>query len=65
MSIVELDPPNLNTGEPWGEIDTRDLVCCLEHKEAVLFIADFLCRTRKEIRDRAHELGYGHLVIDR
>jgi hypothetical protein len=36
----------------------------LEHKNPVSQIADFLCRTRKEIRDRARDLGHGNMLVE-
>jgi hypothetical protein len=48
-----LDPPNLNTGEPWSAEDIRDLRWGLSHRHTVNRMADFLCRTELEIRDKA------------
>jgi hypothetical protein len=48
--------PNLNTGEPWGEIDTRDLLWCVADGQSAEEIADFLCRTPSEIWARMAEL---------
>jgi hypothetical protein len=62
VSVVELYPPNANTGEPWGVWDTNDLLQCLRDQEPVWYIAQFLSRTPLEIRDRARELGVGHLL---
>jgi hypothetical protein len=56
-----LDPPNLNTGEPWSEEDIRDLRWGVSHRETVDRTADFLCRRELEIRDKARELGHGEL----
>jgi hypothetical protein len=61
LDLDNHDPPNMNTGEPWGYFDDRDLVWMLKRKDSIRSIADFLCRTRTEIRKRAQELGYGHL----
>jgi hypothetical protein len=55
--------PNLNTGEPWSEIDDADLRQFVEegkpvsHK-AIVEAAEFLCRNGTEVRDRLRELGY-------
>jgi hypothetical protein len=65
VSVAPLYPPEANTGKAWGEIDTRDLLWMLDQKEKVQHIATFLCRTPKEIRDRARELGRDHMLIER
>ena len=54
---VEDEEPNLNTGIPRGEIDTRDLIWGVNDGQSVEEIADFLCRTKAEIRARMEELG--------
>jgi hypothetical protein len=51
------DPPNINSGTPWSEQSDRDLRWCVEHGRSVEYIADFLCRTRAEVRERMAELG--------
>lgn len=51
------DPPNLNTGEPWSEMSLSDIRWQVEHGRPVAEIADFLCRTRREMRDKIAELG--------
>ena len=51
------DPPNLNTGKPWSEIDMLDFGNAVATGQSVEEIADFLCRTRQEVRDKARELG--------
>jgi hypothetical protein len=55
--------PNLNTGTPWSEMDDTDLRWQVKHKVPVDEIADFMCRTEKEIRDQARELGLGELPV--
>lgn len=65
MNVEPLYPPEANTGEPWGEIDTAELLEWLANKRPVCEIATFLCRTPKEIRDRARDLGCGYLLIER
>jgi hypothetical protein len=41
------ESPNLNTGEPWSDLDIRDLKWNVKHKITVDRIAEFLCRTEK------------------
>src|SRR5688572_3863311 len=53
-----LDPPNLNTGTPWSEEDIADLEWGIKHRTTVDRIADFLCRTEIEIREKAGERGF-------
>jgi hypothetical protein len=39
------EPPNLNTGKPWSDVDVRDLRASLAHGASIDEAADFLCRT--------------------
>jgi hypothetical protein len=50
------DRSNLNTGNPWSDIDLLDLANCLRLQEPVDEIATFLCRSRREVRDKIAEL---------
>ena len=50
------DEPNLNTGTAWLEMDILDLANCVRLKQPTEEIADFLCRTRREIREKIAEL---------
>jgi hypothetical protein len=49
--------PNLNTGTPWSEMDIFELRNSLEHGDPPEKVADFLSRTRSEIREKMAELG--------
>jgi len=51
------DLPKLNTGEPWSKEAIRDLRKCIALGDGVDEIANFLCRTRREVREKARELG--------
>jgi hypothetical protein len=51
------DPPNLNTGKPWSDMDLLDFGNAVATGQSVEQIADFLCRTRQEVRDKARALG--------
>jgi len=44
--MADDDPPNLNTGTPWSETESRDLKWCIEHREPVEYIADSCAATR-------------------
>jgi hypothetical protein len=49
--------PNLNTGTPWSEMDLFDLRNSLEQGDTPEKVADFLCRTLSEVREKMAELG--------
>ncbi len=53
-----IEPPNLNTGAEWSEIDICDLVWCIRSQEPLSLAAVFLCRTQGEVREKARELGH-------
>jgi hypothetical protein len=55
-----IDPlvQDMNSGEPWSEGDLRDLEWCIKHHETTAEIATFLCRSPKEVIEKANELGY-------
>jgi hypothetical protein len=48
--------PDLNTGTKWSEIDLLDLANCIRLNDPVEEIASFMCRSRREIRDKIAEL---------
>ena len=50
------DRPNLNTGQEWSEIDLFDLANCVRLNNPIEEIADFLCRSRREVREKLAEL---------
>jgi hypothetical protein len=54
---MENEAPNLNTGTPWSEDEIRDLYWCIDHRRSVEYIADFLCRTRAEVRAQMADLA--------
>jgi hypothetical protein len=51
-----VDEPNLNEGKPWSEMDLVDLKNSLAYSRSVEDIADFLCRSVKEVREKVFEL---------
>ena len=62
-----IDPPeepNLNTGMPWSSWDDRDIRWGLDHNQPVEEIADFLCRTPSEVRQRISEIAEADAVGD-
>ena len=48
--------PNLNSGEPWSEMDLYDLRYGLQIGTSVEELADFLCRDTAEVEAKAAEL---------
>src|SRR5882762_5268780 len=50
------DRPDLNTGNPWSEMDLFDLANCVRLKQPVEEIAGFMCRSRREVREKIAEL---------
>ena len=58
------EEPNLNTGTPWSTWDDDDIRRQLDHKTSIREIADFLCRTPKEIRQRILEIAEADAIGD-
>lgn len=52
MPNNDIERPNLNTGKRWSENDVRDLRAAIENGDLLNEIADFLCRTKREVRRR-------------
>ena len=51
------DRADLNTGATtWSDMDILDLANCLRLNQPVEEIAGFMCRSRREIRDKIAEL---------
>jgi hypothetical protein len=50
------DRLDLNSGTPWSEMDLFDLANCVRLKDPVEKIASFLCRSRREVRQKIAEL---------
>ena len=48
---------NLNSDEPWSEIDDRDLRWWFEHRQPLAAIAEFLGREVEDIEERLQQLG--------
>src|SRR5215472_12100794 len=50
------DRLDLNTGKGWSEMDLFDLAITVRMKNSIEFIAIFLGRSRREVRDKIAEL---------
>jgi hypothetical protein len=50
------DRPNLNSDTPWSEVEAFDLANCIRLNQSIAEIANFLCRSRREVRDKIAEL---------
>ena len=51
-----MEAPNLNTGKPWSPQEIADLKFATDRGDSVEEIADFLCRTRAEVRKQVASL---------
>jgi hypothetical protein len=51
------EEPHLNTGTPWSSRDDQDIRSGLDHNSSIEEIADFLCRTPSEVRQRIGEIA--------
>jgi hypothetical protein len=57
MNETEIDDRlDLNTGKEWSEIDLFDLANSARLKNPLEEIASFLCRSRREVREKIAEL---------
>ena len=56
LAWTSKDRPDLNTGKPWSEMDLFDLGNCVRLRQPVEKIATFLCRSRREVREKIAEL---------
>ena len=48
---------DINSGQPWSEMDLSDLKDCLRRGDSVAEIANFLCRDEEEVRAKIEELN--------
>jgi hypothetical protein len=53
---MQYGEPNLNEGKAWSEMDLFDLENSLARNTPVAEIADFLCRSEQEVREKIAEL---------
>ena len=47
---------DMNTGKKWSQMDLLDLANCIRLSDPVEEIASFMCRSRREIREKIAEL---------
>jgi hypothetical protein len=50
------DSPDANSGTPWSERDLLDLASSIRVGDSVEETATFLCRSRREVREKIAEL---------
>jgi hypothetical protein len=50
------DRPNLNSDTPWSEVEAFDLANCMRLNQSIEETANFLCRSRRELREKIAEL---------
>ena len=50
------DRPNLNSDTPWSEVEAFHLANCIRLNQSIEEIANFLCRSRREVREKIAEL---------
>jgi hypothetical protein len=55
---------NLNMGTPWSSWEDQDIRWGLDHNRSIEEIADFLCRTPSEIRQRIGEIAEADTIGD-
>jgi hypothetical protein len=48
--------PDMNSGEKWSEMGLLDLANCIRLNDPVEEIASFMCRSRRQIREKIAEL---------
>jgi hypothetical protein len=53
---MQYGKPNLNEGKSWSEMDLTDLKNARAFGRSVADIADFLCRSEDEVREKIAEL---------
>ena len=60
----ESEEPNLNMGTPWSSWDDEDIRWGLDHNSSTEEIANFLCRTSSEVRQRIREIVEADAIGD-
>jgi hypothetical protein len=51
------EQPNLNTGAPWSSWDDQDIRWGLDHDSSIEEMANLLCRTASEVRQRIEAIA--------
>ena len=62
--VDSAEEPNLNSGTPWSAWDDQDIRWGLDHDSPIEEIANFLCRTPSEIRQRIEEIAEADAIGD-
>jgi hypothetical protein len=58
------EEPTLNSGAPWSPWDDQDIRSGLDHNSSIEEIANFLCRTPSEVRQRVEEIAEADAIGD-
>jgi hypothetical protein len=58
------EEPNLNTGTPWSSWEDEDIRWQIDHNRSTEEIAEFLCRTPSEVRQRIAEIAEADAIGD-
>jgi hypothetical protein len=58
------EEPNLNTGAPWSSWDDQDIRRGLDHNRSIEEMANFVCRTPSEVRQRIREIEEADAIGD-
>jgi hypothetical protein len=62
---ADIKNPDMNSGEPWSEMDVADLAICAASGTGAAATATFLCRGIDETVAKARELGLALKADDR
>jgi hypothetical protein len=54
--MMQYGKPNINEGKPWSKMDLVDLRNSLALGGSVAYIAEFLCRSEDEVREKIADL---------
>ena len=57
------DRPNLNTGDAWSESEEYDIAYGAKHGDSLEELAELLCRTKREIAEKARAMGYENIPM--
>jgi hypothetical protein len=63
-NVDRFEEPNLNTDAPWSAWEDQDIRWGLDNNASVEEIANFLCRTPAEIRQRIEEIAEVDVIGD-
>lgn len=54
--------PDPHTRRPWSGMELLDLQISIDGRQSVEWIADYMCRSRSEVRRKLREIGYCELA---